>query len=230
VATTTLPYAVDNDFAATGYVGDYSSISNTPTCTVESPASPRAATAKCWTVVYNVPAVGNDAGITPAGYAGVAWQSNVQPMNNNAYYNNFGVAHGVTPPAGATEMSLWAKGAVGGEVVTFGVGSSGDNPCTDSIQASAMFTLTTTWTRYTIPFPVGATYTAGQVNGFSWNAPAPGDAGVVTFYVDDVEWDNTPDAGGAAPTEAGADSSTPDASDAGSSTVDATDADTGEGG
>jgi hypothetical protein len=194
VQNNALPYAVDNDFAATGYEGDYESITNTgdtegTACGGLSPATPRAsAKAACWKITYTVP--GPDAAMPTTGYASVAWQANVQSMGGGTYYNNFGVAPGVIPPAGAMEASLWAKGAVGGEMVSFAVGSSGTAPCTDSVVATAVTeTLTTTWQKYTIPFPAGVTYTAGQVNGFAWAVGgAPADT-TVSFYIDNVQWD-----------------------------------------
>jgi hypothetical protein len=137
---------------------------------------------------------GADAGTT--GFAAVQWQSNLQPMAMGAYYNNFGVAPGKIPPAGATEASFWAKGAVGGENVTFSVGSAGTAPCLDSeVTAPDAAVLTTTWTKYTIPLP-NASYAAGQVNGFTWNVAAAG--GSVTFYIDNIVWDvaSPGDAGG----------------------------------
>ena len=193
---------MDSDFAATGYEGDYASIINTgdatgAACGALSPASPRAAKAKCWKVTYNVP--GGDAAMPTTGFAGVVWQANVQPMGGGTYYNNFGVAPGVVPPAGATEVSFWAKGAVGGEMVMFGVGSTATAPCTDSVVAPAItVSLTTTWTQYTIPFPTPINYSAGQINAFNWGVAGAASGTSVSFYFDDVQWDanSSVDAGG----------------------------------
>lgn len=200
VSSTTLPYAVDSDFAATGYEGDYEAIVNTgdlagTACGGLSPASPRAAKAKCWLVTYTVPEP--DAAMPTTGFAGVAWQANVQSMGGGAYYNNFGVAPGVIPPAGATEASFWAKGAVGGEQLQFSVGSAATAPCTDSVISTTSVTLTTTWTQYSIPFPAPVNYAAGQVNGFTWGVAGAPPGAVVSFYFDNVQWDaNSPaDAG-----------------------------------
>jgi hypothetical protein len=117
-------------------------------------------------------------------FAAVVWQSGIQ----GAY--NFGVDPGVVLPPGATEASFWAKGVAGGEMVSFAVGSSGTGPCTDSVIATAVTeTLTTTWTKYTIPFPAGVTYTAGQVDGFSWAVGGLAAGVTVSFYIDNIEWD-----------------------------------------
>jgi hypothetical protein len=201
VSSTTLPYAVDADFAATGYEGDYEAIVNTgdlagTACGGLSPASPHNPKAKCWLVTYTVPEP--DAAMPTTGFAGVAWQANVQSMGGGAYYNNFGVAPGVIPPAGATEASFWAKGAVGGEQLQFSVGSAATLPCTDSVISTTSVTLTTTWTQYSIPFPAPVNYAAGQVNGFTWGVAGAPPGTVVSFYFDNVQWDaNSPaDAGG----------------------------------
>jgi hypothetical protein len=137
------------------------------------------------------------------GFAGVAWQANVQSMAGGAYYNNFGVAPGVIPPAGATEASFWAKGAVGGEQLQFSVGSAATAPCTDSVISTTSVTLTTTWTQYSIPFPPPVNYAAGQVNGFTWGVAGAAPGTVVSFYFDNVQWDanSPPDAG--SPADAG---------------------------
>lgn len=133
---------------------------------------------------------GPDAAVGTTGYASVVWQANVQSMGGGTYYNNFGVAPGVIPPAGAKEATLWAKGAVGGETVSFGVGSAMTAPCTDSVAAAAVnVTLTTTWTKYEIPFPAGVTYTAGQVSGFAWAVGAGTPGATTSFYIDNIQWD-----------------------------------------
>jgi hypothetical protein len=118
------------------------------------------------------------------GFAAVVWQSGIQAGFN------FGVDPGVVLPAGAVEASFWAKGAVGGEMVTFAVGSTGTGPCTDSVVASpTAVTLTAAWKKYTIPFPPAVTYTAGQVDGFSWVVAGAATDSTVSFFVDNIQWD-----------------------------------------
>jgi len=157
-----------------------------------SPAAPRAgAAAQCWKVTYTLPDAGS------AGFAAVEWQTDLQSMDMGAYSNNFGVAAGKIPPAGAIEASFWAKGAVGGETATFSVGSGGTGPCTDAVVSSAVaVTLTKTWTKYSVPFPAGATYAAGQVVGFTWDMG--GLTASQTIYIDNIQWDSgSPVDGGA---------------------------------
>jgi hypothetical protein len=189
VNSTTLPYAVDSDFFAAGYEGDTGSISQTgdatgTICGGFSPAAPRAgAAANCWKVTYTLPDAGS------AGFAAVEWQTDLQSMDMGAYSNNFGVAPGKIPPAGATEASFWAKGALGGETATFSVGSGGTGPCLDAVVSVAVpVTLTKTWTKYSVPFPAGASYAAGQVVGFTWDMG--GLTASQTIYIDNIEWDS----------------------------------------
>jgi hypothetical protein len=189
-ATTSLPYAVDNDFFAAGYEGDTGSIVQTgdttgTACVTRAPGTP-IPNAQCWKVTYTVP-------IPPAvtmNFAGVEWQANLQQMMTTTvppvtYYNNFGVAPGVVPPAGANQVSFWAKGAAGGEVVTFSVGAP-VTPCMDSVTGSTMVTLTTTWTEYSIP--ITGSYTNGQIDGFGWSSAGSATA-PTTFFIDDIAWD-----------------------------------------
>jgi hypothetical protein len=180
-----LPFTVDSKFIPSGYIGDYLDIvqSGDTSGTICGGRAVTGAAGTCYKVVYTPPAPANK------GYGGVEWQAD--PASPGML--NFGTAPGVVPPAGATEASFYAKGAVGGEVVSFFVGSGGTAPCTDSVitPSTAPVTLTTTWTRYTLPFS-GQTYTNGQVVGFGWSTPAPAgtDGGTATtFYIDDVVWD-----------------------------------------
>jgi hypothetical protein len=124
---------------------------------------------------------------TPVGWAGVEWQYPV---------NNWGTQVGYGIPAGATKVTFYAKGAVGGEVVTFAAGGGStacSSLCCDTAGGSTMETLTTTWTQYS--FPITGTYTGGVIAGFVWTAAASsqigGEAGAatsMTIYIDDIEW------------------------------------------
>jgi hypothetical protein len=191
----TLPMTVDTSFHAAGYETDYFAIH--PLAAAQNVGCATRATTgavgSCYGFKYDSTPAGmaiNDAGLVAQGSAGVAWQANLQPMGGGAYYNNFGVAPGVIPPAGATVVSFYAKGAVGGENVTFGVGGLQASVCNDAVTASTPVVLTTTWTKYTIP--LGGTYATGQVTGFSWYAvAATTDAGApqpLTFYIDNIVW------------------------------------------
>jgi hypothetical protein len=178
----TLPFTVDSTFVAAGYFGDVTSLKVTfdKTGTACGGRGVAGAQGSCYKVSYTAPAM-------PSPLTGVQWQADVQPMGGGTYYNNFGVAPGAIPPAGATQATFWARGAVGGEIVTFGTGYGATAPCRDSITQSMSVTLTTAWTQYSIPFQ-GQTYTGGQVSAFSFTLIGAGATTAVTFYVDDILW------------------------------------------
>jgi len=211
-----LPFVVDTHFFASEWEGDNSEIqlgaglaetdAGKADETCGGDRSSASAQGNCYKWTYgNVPAgaVINDAGATAKGYAAVEYQSLVASGN---YPANFGTAPGVVIPPGATMVSFWARGAVGGEVVGFGVGQISNAMCNDAIiVAPANQTLTTAWTHYTIEFPVGQSYASGQIIGFSWSAAyqanGPGDGGSdatagdasaasspITFFIDSIEW------------------------------------------
>jgi hypothetical protein len=180
-----LPFTVDSKFAPVGYEGDISSVMQTGDMNgaVCGGRAVTGASGNCYKVVYAVPTVS-------VGFAGVQWQANAQLMAGGNHYN-FGTAPGIVPPAGATEASFYAKGARGGELVSFSVGSSKTAPCTDSVTPPpTVVKLTTSWTLYTIGF--GAqTYAGGQIVGFAWTAAVPGVA--TTFCIDDIIWNSGTD-------------------------------------
>ena len=78
-----------------------------------------------------------------------------------------------------------ARTGAGGEVVTFSVGAAGLHPCRDSVTGNTMATLTTTWTKYSIP--ITGPYANGQIDGFGWATAGSADA-PTTFYIDDITW------------------------------------------
>jgi hypothetical protein len=185
-----LPFAVDPPtFIPAGWEDDYFDIAE------DSPSacparSHTGALGSCHRWTYNSMPAGatNDAGLTAKGGAGVTWQAGVQGANN------WGTFPGSIIPAGATKVSFWAKGAAGGESLTFGYGGlnvGGAVICGDAISNSMTQTLTNQWANYTIP--VTGNYSAGMVTGFYWysgqvltDAGNPG--GSITFFIDDIEW------------------------------------------
>jgi hypothetical protein len=191
--TDTLPFAVDvlGKFIPSGWEGDISGLTmpNDPTC--NGNRSSASALGNCHPVTYQpLPA-----GTGVQGWAGVLWQHPI---------NNWGTAAGYAIPAGATKVSFWARGQLGGEIVSFVVGfavtPTATAPCFDHVSATlANQNLTTTWTHYTIPLN-GQSYTPGVIVPFGFSLPAAGqpthDAGAgdaaapasVEFFVDDIEW------------------------------------------
>jgi hypothetical protein len=165
----------------------------------------------CHTVIYTALApgtpIGYPTGATSVGWAGVAWQYPI---------NNFGMSVGYAIPAGAAKVSFYAKGAVGGETVSFyaaNIAPGGMAVCNDAFASgtnpAAKLTLTPTWTQYTMP--ITGTYATGIITGFGYSlndqiptgdgdggvadagAKDGGDAGSayppVTFYIDDIVWE-----------------------------------------
>jgi hypothetical protein len=182
-ATVALPFFVSDVFAPSGFMGD--SQASQTAITLSHDASqcktPRQSGAggDCYSVTW--------APIPPDGgssWAGVYWQ---------APANNWGAKQGKPIPAGATKVSFYAAGAVGGETIQTcagginATGASASLPYGDTFTVkSTNLVLTTTWTQYEISLQ-GATYTDG-LGGFCWVAAAS-HAGPVTFYIDDVKWE-----------------------------------------
>jgi hypothetical protein len=82
---------------------------------------------------------------------------------------------------GATKVTFQARGAAGGEVVTFSAAGAAEIP----------ITLTTSWAEYMVPLS-GVQYNTpddGVDSGFFWKVapPTPGGA-PVTFFVDDLQF------------------------------------------
>jgi hypothetical protein len=160
-----LPYTVNDGFQPSGWQGDTGAISAAPV--VPNACDARAAgsvgTCSVWTYTPNA--------TTPA-WAGVSWSKVWDP----------GYTH---PPvciaAGATKITFQARGAAGGEQVTFSGAGAAEVP----------FTLTNAWKEYAIPL-AGVQYNTaddGVDSGFFWKVapPTPGGA-PVTFFVDDIQF------------------------------------------
>jgi hypothetical protein len=219
----TLPFAVDSKYIASGYEGDAVGLAPNPGAismptTMGDPSCggmPRGGMGRgtCHTVIYSPLAagtpIGYPVGATAMGWAGVAWQ---YPLNN------WGGSVGYAIPAGATKLAFYAKGAVGGETVSFWAGvvaPGGTAVCSDPFMSGTnpqtKITLTNTWAQYTMP--IIGTYATGVITGFGYslaNQVPTGDGGVedagavdaaakdggdagsafppVTFYVDDLVW------------------------------------------
>jgi hypothetical protein len=171
-----LPFVVDSVFLASGFMGDANQTTTDATCGGIGRSSANAQ-GSCHIVTY-VPGL--------IGWSGVYWQ---YPMNN------WGQMGGYAIPPGAKKVSFWARGAAGGEQVSFVVGYTGAatpaDPCTDSVNGTThVVTLTATWTQYAVGLVtaggVGETYPNGVLGAFGWvaNAHAP----QVKFYLDDIQY------------------------------------------
>jgi len=170
----TLPFVVDSKFMATGYEGDIAFITLAADSTCGGARSSANAKGSCYTWKYAAPAV------PAAGFAAVLWQ---YPADN---FGASPTVPGYPIPPGATKVSFWAKGAVGGEKLNFGVGQiPATAMCSDAIIVAQMpETLAAAWTNYTIALPAQS-YASGEITAFLWDAAAQG---TINFDIDDIEW------------------------------------------
>ncbi len=175
----TLPLTLSTVFTASGYMGDGATVGSVAMMPLKSTdpqdcggdRSP-AALGICYTVTYTPVPAG-------MGWGGVYWQ---YPANN------WGAQAGLDIPAGATKVSVWAKGAAGGETLTLVAGGIQTSTMAhqDTFKADTTATLTTSWAQYTIMLP--ATY-GPVLGGFAWSASAPDGGAAVQFSLDSLEWE-----------------------------------------
>jgi hypothetical protein len=179
--TGSIPFVVDSKFSPEGFMGDPSTMFGD--CGPVGRANP-SAQGFCHSVVYTT---------GPLGWAGIFWQ---YPQNN------WGETAGYPMPLGATRVTFWARGAVGGESVTFRVGYTGFatllQPCTpDGVSGNTIaLSLTSTWTKYSFSlmgtYTQGATPVQGVLGAFAWIAnaapPIDGGPGSLKFNIDDIQW------------------------------------------
>jgi hypothetical protein len=111
------------------------------------------------------------------GWVGVAWQD---PPNN------WGDLEGGYDLTGATALELWARGAYGGEKVSFGVGIiQKDKAYPDSgIAKGDTVQLTREWKRYTVP--LGKVDLSSIKTGFV--VTLTGRSTPVTIYLDSIRF------------------------------------------
>lgn len=160
-----LPFAVDEFFNVTGWLGVPQAKITAAGCPTRAPGL--LGLAKCWVATYSPMA---DGGM----FGGILWQ---YPDNN------WGALPGRIIPAGATKVSFyaWAPAADVGKTVKFEAGY----PDTDGFQVFTTVTLKATPTAYTIPL-TGVDYTCKSVRlGFEWFSDSATGA---TFYIDNIQW------------------------------------------
>jgi hypothetical protein len=111
------------------------------------------------------------------GWGGVVWQDPA---------NDWGTAAGGLNLTGAKKLTFWARGAKGGEVVSFLFGLIGaGKPNHDSASGSlSNVTLTKQWKPYSISL-AGKNMT-DIITGFAWTAASKGQP--VTFYLNDISY------------------------------------------
>jgi len=163
-APSVLPFAVDDWYGPSGYMGDGENpgaIQDAQSCL---PARPSTWIGNCHRYTW-----------TPSGkaWAGVYWQ---YPDGN------WGDKPGLAIPAGATQIAFQAWGATGNEKVDFMVGMM----AVDGFQVTkTQISLTKDPQRYTLPL-AGAAYTR-VVGGFGWVAKDA--TAAMTFGIDDIRWE-----------------------------------------
>jgi hypothetical protein len=173
-APLTPPFTVSDHFAPTGYMGDGTTIGAVDVQNDACPSRSPVPIGDCYSIVYKP--VGN--------WAGVYWQ---YPANN------WGAYPGRTILPGTKRVSVWARGASGGEKLELHVGGIHDDtlPFHDTLDISTSVTLTTEWQQYTINF---GPKTYDQVIGaFGWIAHATPEqqaGGSVVFYLDGLAWES----------------------------------------
>jgi len=164
----TLPFAVYTDAASfdtayipSGYMGNTGAIKMDPNCT-DKPHSG----ANCLKVEYTA----------SNNWGGVVWQSPA---------NDWGDQPGGWNITGATKLTFWARGANGGEKVSFLVGIIGaDKTYHVTALAKTEQVLKTTWTQYTIDLS-GKDLSCIKT-GFGWTLAGSGSP--TTFYLDDIKF------------------------------------------
>jgi hypothetical protein len=162
-----LPFHVYGDgqptrYIASGYMGQTQSIVMDANCK-DSPHSGET----CLRVEYNA----------PGGWGGVLWQSPA---------NDWGAKPGGFDLTGATTLVFFARGAKGGEKVSFQVGGLGkDQPYYDTGKGEIKdVVLRSEWTRYRIP--LDGQDLSRLKTGFGW--VVGGQGAPVVFYVDDIQF------------------------------------------
>ncbi len=159
-----LPFAVDDKYVPTGFIGDSDTIDVSNSC--EQRAGNEET--RCHRFTY-VPGAES--------FAGVLWQFPA---------NNFGDQPGFEIPQGATEVAFTAWGETGGEAVNFVVGIAD----VDGFHVeTGDIALSTTPREYSVLL-LGVEYT-DVVSAFGWTAAAPAGGGNLVFSVEGIEWRDT---------------------------------------
>ena len=119
---------------------------------------------------------------TGGGFTGAFW------VNGTGFDDLSGKA----VEAGATEISFWAWGASGGEVIEFGAGL-GNPGLGEEVAVRSFITLTTTPTQYFVRLADFGDYER-VFGAFLVSIATGGNPTGATFYVDDIQWtvDNAP--------------------------------------
>lgn len=172
VPRASLPASVSRYYIPSGWMGDWSDITFTDGYTVDCYSPPT-----CIKITYSA------RGTQGANWAGIYWR---HPADN------WGEQPGGFDLTGATRLTFWARGEVGGEVAEFKAGGLG-GPSTryrDSLWPAAStgpVVLTREWRQYTIPL-TGADLSR-IMGGFVWVTNRPSNPNGCTIYLDDIQYE-----------------------------------------
>ncbi len=154
--------APPSPYIPSGWMGNIAAISMDPKCTTDPHSG--ATCLKCqYTAADN--------------FGGVVWQSPA---------NNWGDQDGGKNLTGATKLTFWARGEVGGEKIEFKFGVIGkDKKFSDTASGDMTVTLDKTWKQYS--FDLSNKDLSKIITGFCW--VMQGQGAPVTFYLDDVRYE-----------------------------------------
>ncbi len=190
-----LPFVVDDEFNPSGFMGEGSfspdALAITPseslpdaTCGGSRAPAP---SGDCHVVSWHPVADPPVAQQNLSGWVGIYWQ---KPNNNWASSGR--PANQIKP--GATAVTFYARGSVGGEKVAFFVGEFGGDTIhissTGEYGNNGMGTpevLTTEWTQYSIDMS-GVDYSSGLYGVFGFYASATDNPDGVVFDLDAIAW------------------------------------------
>jgi hypothetical protein len=161
----------ENHYVPAGWMGDYGDVKQNDQC-MDNPHSGTT----CLQFIYSANKTQGQ------GWAGVYWQSQA---------NNWGSKKSGFDLTGMTKLTLWARGAKGGEVIQkFIVGGiKGVYPDSTAVELGPI-ELTDTWKQYTINL---AGKDLSYINGgFSWATTADLNPQGCTFYLDDIKFEADP--------------------------------------
>jgi hypothetical protein len=174
-----LPYPVDGNgstqprFFPYGYDGDFCATQQTGTPGACPGHVVAGAVGQCWSVTVTPRASACTDGGVVKGWTGVRWQ---YPANN------FSTVGGLNICA-ATTVTFWAKGAIGGETVSFYAGNNAA-----LYQAKLLNqVLSNTWMQLTMAFAAPGP-DSNVTQGFFWLANEPAVGGTLSFMIDDIQW------------------------------------------
>ena len=160
--------ASPNHFIPSGWMGDYEDLT-LDTGSRDNPADGKT----CIKITYDSP---DRNGL---GWAGMYWQNPV---------NNWGNKVGGYNLKGMKQLTFWARGAEGGEVVNeFKVGGiQGDKPDSDDVRIGPVV-LTKEWKQYVID--LSESNMSHISGGFAWAASQDDNPEGMTFYLDEIRFE-----------------------------------------